>query len=74
MRRVAILQQVLNQPRCQRVDDSVSCTGGLALKESSIRDVHRQERTALLGIRRRSCGGRVPVDAKEPGIDRHVHQ
>ena len=75
MRRVAILEHVQNPPRCQRVEDL-----GLALedslKETSVRDVHGQERMALPlpGIRRQPCGGHVPVDAKEVGRDRHVHQ
>ena len=51
MRRVAILQQVHNPPRCQRVEDLGTSTGRLALEETSVRDVHRQERMTLLGIR-----------------------
>ena len=46
----------------------------MALKETSIRDVHRQERTALPGIRRQPCGDHVPVDAKESGGDCYVRQ
>ena len=46
----------------------------MALAETSIRDVHRQERTALPDIRRQPCGGHVPVDAKEPGGDGYVRQ
>ena len=52
MRRVAILQQVQNPSRCQRVEDLGSALE-MALKDMSmILDVHRQERTALPGIRR----------------------
>ena len=48
------------------------CSGRLALEETSIRYVHRQERTALPGIRRQPCGGHVPADAKKPGGNCHV--
>ena len=53
---------------------SGNCSEKLALKETSIRDVHRQGRTALPGIRRQLCGGNVPVDAKEHGEDCYVRQ
>ena len=56
---------------CRR---SGSCSGRLALEETSVRDVHRQERTTLPDIRRQPCGGHVSADAKEPGGDCYVRQ
>ena len=53
-------------PTCRRLGN---CSGRVALKETPIRNVHRQERTSLPGIRQ-PCGGDVPVDAKELRGDR----
>ena len=50
MRRVAILQQVQNPSRCERVEDLGPAPGKMALKETTTRNVHRQERTSLPGI------------------------
>ena len=58
-------------PTCRRLG---ICFGRLAIEETLVRNVHGQERTALPGIGRQPCGGHVPVDAEEPGRDRHVHQ
>ena len=53
---------------------SWNCSGRLPLKDTSIRDVHRQERTTLPGVRRQPHGGDVLVDAKEPRGDCYVRQ
>ena len=75
MRRVAIVQQIQNLLRCQCVEDLGSALEDwLSKKRQYEMFVRGQERTALPGIRRQPCGGHVPVEAKEPGRDRHVHQ
>ena len=53
---------------------SRTSTRRMIFKETSVRDVHRQERSALPGVRRQPYGGDVPVDAKEPRGDCYVRQ
>ena len=74
MRLVAILQQVQNPPRCQRVEDLGTALEDWLSKKTSTRDVHHQERSALLGVRRQPHGDDVPVDAKELRGDCFVRQ
>ena len=70
MRRVAILQQVQNPPRCQRVEDL-----GSALEDWLSKKRQCEMFTDWKGRQRRQpCGGQVPVDAKELRGECYVRQ
>ena len=74
MRRVAILQQVQNPPRCQRVEDVGPALEEWLSKKRQYEAFTDRNGRPLPGIRRQPCGGHVPVDAKEPGGDCDVRQ
>ena len=68
MRHVAILQQVQEPPRCQRVEGIGICSGRLALEETSVRDVHGQERTALFRLMPKSLEQTVAFTNEDEGF------